>query len=323
MDLRNGMRWVLEPNEGPVPWWIFDKSRRVPGTRGSEYLGLGSILTARADQTVADVITTSGPLWERLIDPFLLAALNVPAAEGSAKLAGEVVRQTLARGGRAYRPRIASPSLAAAFVEPAVELIGDVRLGRRLRAFDCAGGRIARLHFGDESDEVGAEDVVIFAVPSWVASDLLPEITVPDEHQAIVNAHYRIAAPPETPAMIGVIGGLAEWVFSFPGRVSVTISGANRLEEVDRETLAQDIWTDVARVLNLPAALPPWQIVREKRATFAATPGQEAKRPSAKTDWANLFLAGDWTQTGLPATIEGALRSGATAARLAKQAVPR
>ena len=63
--------------------------------------------------------------------------------------------------------------------------------------------------------------------------------------------------------------------------------------------------------------MPAWQIVKEKRATFAATPEQDAKRPPALTRWRNLFLAGDWTRTGLPATIEGALRSGETAARLA------
>ena len=67
---------------------------------------------------------------------------------------------------------------------------------------------------------------------------------------------------------------------------------------------------------DLPAALPPWQIVRERRATFAATPEQDAKRPGPATPWRNLVLAGDWTDTGLPATIEGAIRSGNRAAEL-------
>ena len=74
------------------------------------------------------------------------------------------------------------------------------------------------------------------------------------------------------------------------------------------------IWREVAALCDLGSQLPPWQIVNERRATFTATPGQDAKRPSARTDWANIALAGDWTQTGLPATIEGAVRSGYRAA---------
>ncbi|HRK95995.1 MAG TPA: FAD-dependent oxidoreductase, partial [Rhodospirillales bacterium] len=62
------------------------------------------------------------------------------------------------------------------------------------------------------------------------------------------------------------------------------------------------------------AALPPHRIVKEKRATFAQTPAEAARRPGARTGHANLFLAGDWTDTGLPATLEGSVRSGNTAA---------
>ena len=68
---------------------------------------------------------------------------------------------------------------------------------------------------------------------------------------------------------------------------------------------------------GLPADLPPWQILKERRATFAATPEQARKRPGAKTAWKNLILAGDGPDPGLPATIEGALRSGFAAAELA------
>ncbi|HEX2760970.1 MAG TPA: FAD-dependent oxidoreductase, partial [Rhizomicrobium sp.] len=81
--------------------------------------------------------------------------------------------------------------------------------------------------------------------------------------------------------------------------------------------IAARIWADIAKALNIFVPMPAWQIVKEKRATFAATPAQDARRPEAQTRWRNLFLAGDWVQTGLPATIEGALRSGETAAALA------
>jgi uncharacterized protein with NAD-binding domain and iron-sulfur cluster len=96
----------------------------------------------------------------------------------------------------------------------------------------------------------------------------------------------------------------------------VTISAADRLLAVPREMLASQIWRDVARIANIAEPMPAWQIVRERRATFAALPREDAKRPVATTAWANLVRAGDWTATGLPATIEGAIRSGQRAADL-------
>jgi hypothetical protein len=152
-----------------------------------------------------------------------------------------------------------------------------------------------------------------------VASELVPGLTVPDEFCAIINAHFRIDLPAGTSPMIGVIGGTAEWIFVFEDRVSVTVSAGDRLVDMDRETLAKLLWRDIATVHGLGPDMPPWQIVKEKRATFAATPEQNARRPVAQTSWSNLFLAGDWVQTGLPATIEGALRSGEHAAGLALQ----
>ncbi|MEI9889655.1 MAG: FAD-dependent oxidoreductase [Caulobacteraceae bacterium] len=90
------------------------------------------------------------------------------------------------------------------------------------------------------------------------------------------------------------------------------------LVDDEREDPRRRLWADVAPDPRLGSApLPAWQIVKEKRATFAATPAADAQRPHAKAaGLSNLVLAGDWTQTGLPATIEGALRSGETAAGL-------
>ena len=107
-------------------------------------------------------------------------------------------------------------------------------------------------------------------------------------------------------------------MFAFDDRISVTISAADRLIGRDRAALAAAIWADVAATLQIATPMSAWQIVTEKRATFAATPAQDALRPHATTRWRNLILAGDWTQTSLPATIEGAIRSGETAARLAR-----
>jgi squalene-associated FAD-dependent desaturase len=320
VDIGSGQKWRIRPNGGALPWWIAVPGRRVPGTSIADYLPLNRLLNARSEQTVADLIPTKGPLWDRLMEPFLIAALNTPPATASAALAGTVIRETLARGGKAYRPRIASPTLAAAFVDPALDWLkargATVRLNRRLRALVHDAGRITSLFFADGADAVAADEPVILAVPAWIAASLLPDLTVPDVHHAIVNAHFRFAPSPDAAPMIGVIGGTSEWIFAFHDRLSVTISAADRLCDEDRAVLAGRLWEEVARVHNIDAPLPVWQIVREKRATFSATPEQDRRRPGAATRWANLKLAGDWTQTGLPATIEGAIRSGRTAAGL-------
>jgi uncharacterized protein with NAD-binding domain and iron-sulfur cluster len=94
----------------------------------------------------------------------------------------------------------------------------------------------------------------------------------------------------------------------------VTISAADRLLDAPREELARGIWQEVARLTGLGEELPAWQIIKERRATFAGLPSQQQKRPATRTSWPNLVLAGDWTATGLPATIEGAIRSGNRAA---------
>jgi squalene-associated FAD-dependent desaturase len=320
IDLGSGKSWQIRPNDGTLPWWIAIPGRRVPGTGISDYLPLSRLLKASPEQTVADIIPTSGALWNRLMEPFLVAALNTPPATASALLAGAVIRETLARGGRAYRPRIASPTLAAAFVDPAIEWLkahgATIRLNRRLRALVHDADKVTSLFFADGADPVAANEPVILAVPAWIAASLVPDLTVPDVHHAIVNAHFRFTPSPDTAPMVGVIGGTSEWIFAFHDRLSVTISAADRLCDEDRATLAARLWDEVARVHKIDAPLPAWQIVREKRATFSATPEQDRRRPGAATRWANLKLAGDWTQTGLPATIEGAIRSGRMAAGL-------
>lgn len=323
MDLASGERWTLRINAGRLPWWIFDANRRVPGTTASDYLSFARLLFTSNEKTMGETVRCAGPLYERLVRPLFLAALNTEPKEGSAALAGAVVRETLAAGGAACRPLVARDGLGRAFIEPALRFLAEhsatVAFGHRLRALDCTRDRIVGLDFGEDRLTI-ADDDVILAVPPLVAAALVPRLEAPSEFRAIVNAHFRLHPPAGLAPIIGVVNGTIEWLFNFSDRLSVTISGADRLLDVPRETLAEKIWEEVAAVAGLPKALPPWQIVRERRATFAATPAENAKRPPAKTAWSNLVLAGDWTRTGLPATIEGAIRSGNRAADLVGRA---
>jgi squalene-associated FAD-dependent desaturase len=319
-DVRDGRRWTLRPNPGPIGWWVLAKDRRVPDTRIGDYLPLVKLLAPQGDKRLADVIRCEGPLWERLIEPLMLAALNTEASQGSAELAGAIVRETLAVGGRAYAPRIADPSLDAAFIAPALAFLAakgaEVRIGRRVEAIDTDDARALGLTVGGDTISLAADDAMIVATPAWTTPGLLPGVTAPDAFCSIVNGHFRIDPPAGAPKIVGVIGGTAQWVFGFEGRISTTISGADAVVDMPREQMAAALWADVATVYGLSGEMPAWQIVKERRATFAATPEQVALRPRAATRWRNLALAGDWTDTGLPATIEGSIRSGHKAAEI-------
>ena len=179
------------------------------------------------------------------------------------------------------------------------------------------------MEWSDGRQDVGADEAVILAVPPGVAQSLVPALSAPTEHRAIINAHFAFTDKLAVPRMLGLVGGTAEWLFVYPDRISVTVSAADALLDRDRAELAAVFWNDIQRAYGISDPMPRWQIVKERRATFAATPQQDALRPGTRTAWSNLFLAGDWVQTGLPATIEGALRSGDTAARLATGRAPR
>lgn len=318
VDISSGERWTLRPNPGHVPWWIAVPSRRVPGSRLSDYLRLATIPRIRDDRSVADSLP-HGALYRRLVEPLAIAALNTPPDQGLARLLGVVLEETLMRGGRACLPCFPREGLSETLVDPAVAWVrahgGAVRFGHRIAGLAVADGRVTALDVADGPFGLASEDAVVLAVPPWVATGLLPGLVAPEVFEAILNIHFAVSADPGEAGFVGVIGGTAEWVFAKQGHVSVTISAANRLVDQPAETIAALVWPDVCRALRLVSSeLPRYRVVKEKRATFAATAAQERRRPGPRTGLANLVLAGDWTATGLPATIEGAIRSGRRAA---------
>jgi len=326
MDLKTGERWVVRPNKGRIPWWVLMADRRVPETRLSDYIGLARIARIRDDTPVADSMRR-GRLYWRLLEPIAVAALNTQSKEGLARLLAAVMRETLLRGGRACRAMLPKEGLSESLVDPAVATLqargAEVRFNSRIAELTIEGGRITALRGANGPIALGADDAVVLAVPPWVATDLLPELVAPEAFEAILNIHFLHAADPTGPmgeaGFIGLTSGTAEWLFMKPGYVSVTISAANNMVDDPARTIASLVWPNVVDALGLNArakeSMPAYRVVKERRATFAASAQQEVRRPQARTDLAaNLALAGDWTNTGLPATIEGAIRSGRAAA---------
>jgi len=324
LDLADGRRWTLGLNEGRMPWWAFDAAKRIPGTRLADYLALLRFARARSADTVRDVIDPAHPLFASLIEPLAVAVLNASAEDGAARLLWPVILETFGRGGRACHPLIARQGLSMSLVDPAVRRLGElgveISFTHRLREFELRGHTVVGLSFIGHDVALAEGDTVVLAVPHRVAGLLLPETTVPEGSRAIVNAHFHLPAPAplrDGLHFLALLNGTAHWLFFRDDVVSATVSAAEAIVDLPAEEIAARIWADAARAVEAPAAaLPPYRIVKEKTATFAQTPPEVARRPAARTGYFNLFLAGDWTATGLPATIEGALRSGRTAARL-------
>src|ERR1700744_1507987 len=112
VDLTTGRRWQLDLGDGRLPLWLFDKTRRVPDTSLRDYLALMPLIWAKPDSLVGNTIPCEGTLYHRLGQALPWAALNVDPPEGSAGLAGAIVRETLLAGGHACRPLIAREGLS-------------------------------------------------------------------------------------------------------------------------------------------------------------------------------------------------------------------
>jgi hypothetical protein len=266
------------------------------------------------------VLDRDSELYRRLLDPLMVAALNIDTPSGSSRLAAKIARETLLRGGQACRPLVFERGLSTAFVDPALAFLASkgvaTHFEHELEGVSVTDHKVSAIRFRDGEIALGADDAVVLAVPAYAATTLVPGLEAPDQFRAIINIHYDIAPPDGSPFMTGIINRTVEWIFAFKHRISATISHADRLLTLPRQELAETVWREIAGILEMDAPLPKWQLVRERRATFAATPEQNARRPGATTRWGNLVLAGDWTDTGLPATIEGSIRSGQRAAEV-------
>jgi squalene-associated FAD-dependent desaturase len=328
MDIADGTRWTIRPNKGPIPWWVLSRRRGVPGAGLVSYLQGLRLLLARSDESVADILPQQDTLYRRLWEPLTVAALNAAPEEASAALMKPVLLETFARGAGACRPLIATRSLAETFIDPALALLErrqvDVRFGARVQGLTRGAGRIGAIRLADSTIELEEGDLVILAVPSWDASSLVPGLTAPPAGDPIVNVHFRLPQPPKGAGaveLLGVVGGFAQWIFVRDDIVSITISAAREQAQMEAGDIAARCWEDVRKALGFDHAMPPYRVVKEKRATHSQSPETAAHRPDPETVIANLLLAGDWTDTGLPATIEGAIRSGNRAAGLAGKAL--
>ncbi|MGE5546372.1 MAG: FAD-dependent oxidoreductase [Solirubrobacterales bacterium] len=300
MDMASGDRWMIEGGRLPAGW------RECASALGLPWVGRQETVAMRLGPTAS---------FERIWRPLCEAVTNTPPEDCSARLFARVLRTAMLKGRRAMAPVLFPVGVSAAFAAPALATLAvhgaTVEFGRRLLA-----ARPGELVFEDRTVRLSSDDRVVLALPPWIVAGMLPDIPqLPTS--TIVNAHYRLDVAPHGPAMLGLVGGTAQWLFTRDDLVSVTVSAADRLADRPADEIAALLWRDAARALRLAPSPPPYRVLKERRATLAHTPDAVGRRPGATTCHPWLFLAGDWLASPWPCTIEAAVASGLAAARLA------
>ncbi|SHI66827.1 hydroxysqualene dehydroxylase HpnE [Wenxinia saemankumensis] len=322
VDLATGARWTLRLPDGPAD--LFAGTWAVPpGTGAGLARDLARLLAAGRAATVARALgrAPDHPAMRLLWEPLSLAVLNAPPGEGAAAALRAVLLRSALRGGRASRPVTMPSGLGPTLVDPARDLLqrrgAALRTGRRLTGLRGDPGRPAEaLVFRGGEVPIAPGDAAILALPAEAAARILGG-PGPGAGRPILNAHFRLPAEAASlsPPILGLTGGLAQWVFRRGDVLSVTVSAADAAAaRPPGEVLAQ-LRGEVETALGAPLAPVAARLLTEHAATFAATPAAMAARLPMRTRWPNVVLAGDHVAGPLPATIEGALRSGRAAAR--------
>jgi squalene-associated FAD-dependent desaturase len=287
------------------------------------------------DVPLADWLTAHGTptvAMERFWEPLVRPALNASVSAANLPLAAFLIERGLWGAPSAGALWLPATGLSAAIGEPALRGLRssgvDVRLGTRAAALEADGGRVTGVLLADGS-RIAAERVVS-ALPPEALDRLMAGAGLRSDyaaigHSAIVNVYLWYDRPVISVPFAGTFDSPLQWIFDrslLIGReagafcVGVSLSAADELAAWPKERLAGLCDEALARISadRRPARLLRYAVVKEPRATFRAGPGVASRRPDPVTDLQDLLLAGDWTATGWPATMEGAVRSGERAA---------
>ncbi|NKZ08798.1 hydroxysqualene dehydroxylase HpnE [Actinomadura latina] len=295
------------------------------GDPALDRVGMGGWLAAHGQRPRA-----RDALW----DLFVTAALNIRLDDAALGPAAMVCQTALL--GRSDAADVGVPTIPLGDLHGTIAAAkirrggGRIELGAKVTAIDAGPKLVVN------GSPVGA-DAVVVAVPHRAASSLVPEEASPDRARwgglgssPIVNVHVVYDRPVLDEPFVAAVGSPVQWVFDRTavsglqgaGRyLAVSVSAADRWIDVPTAELREVYLAELARLL--PAArrarVTDFFVTRERHATFRQSPGSGALRPASATRLPWLFLAGAWTDTGWPDTMEGAVRSGLTAARLVRR----
>ncbi|MEG3638787.1 hydroxysqualene dehydroxylase HpnE [Magnetococcus sp. PR-3] len=345
---------ALELGQGWAAWKLLQGLAQLPEIEAKDLWRLkglvGGVVHSHfrggAEATVTQWLQRAGSppaLFERLWEPLCLATLNEGPGSADATLFATVLKRLFLFNIAHAHPLYPQHDLNALLIDPAKRWIeqhgGIIRTGVRLKAVEQGESAITALILHSEGKPVRwvlpQALPVVMALPVWSLGRILPQWV---EEQGwtgwsaspIVAVHLDYGQPMQQSApMVGLPGSVSQWLCQWPveggqQRISAAISAAYRevswdtqrlIDTVHEEVMAQYQPISQQQRVSLSGIKPRARVIKTHRATFASWPGVNQQRPGPTTPWPNLYLAGDWTNTHLPATIEGAVLSGQQAAK--------
>lgn len=345
-DRSQGWHHLSCPN-WPAPWHLLaGLARFAPLSHGDKWSALRLLPTLLRplpppleQQSVTQWLTThrqSPALCQRLWHPLCLATLNEPAGSANAALFVTVLKRLFLTDRLAARPLLPKVPLSQLIAIPAQKAIqqagGEIKYSCRVQQLLFSGNTLQTVQ--TTQGHWHRPKAVISALPPSALARLLPEWAATRQITALQNApivsvHLTYDQPATLPApLVGLPWETAQWLLDrtritqdntapHHGRFSAVLSGAYREQTWPASRLIHAVHQDLARLLPALAPLTPIaaRVHKAAHATFAAWPETSQYRPDTQTPWHHFWLAGDWTATGLPATLEGAVQSGIQAAQ--------
>jgi zeta-carotene desaturase len=257
---------------------------------------------------------------ERFWRQVLVSAVNEDLERMAASHGFQVFWLGMLARGDAYEMGVPAVPLRELYREDVWQRVGQVTIHPRsaVTRINPDYRIVTGVRVGEETHKA---DAYICALPFERLNGLLPEMELDTkgwEHSPITGIHLWFDRPITTLPHATLLDRTIQWMFNkSEGRyVQLVVSASRSLIEMNRGEVIALATRELAEFFPevKSASLERAHVVKEVRATFSAKPGMESQRPSAYTEWENFYLAGDWTRSGWPATMEGAVRSGYAAA---------
>ncbi len=332
---RQGRHFTLRSGNLPYPFDL------LQALLGFDHLSLSQKLSAIAfvtklrfvnpaklmNITVSDWLKSegqTGELFTGIWDILCTGAMNTSVEKASAGVFAHILKVIFLEGKDNAKIVVPRVDLSALFVEKAVKFIeergSEVRFSEPVTAVETSGGRIASVL--TRGGRIENPKALIFAIPAHALGKidgivgLVPEIAGYDmKYSSITSFHLRIKDTQIPRDFIALIDSPVQWVFNHGDYISTVTSASTDWDSMKEEDILSLIKSELKTYLGIEESrITSHKMIKEKRATFVCGGENLRHRPGTSTGIKNLFLAGDWTDTGLPATIEGAVQSGHKAA---------